>query len=73
MPFIYNVVELFDDFELQKAMKIFHLDRDNFQARVVTEIVTPALCRINVRLGYEADATHLARLLEQAINRVRSS
>lgn len=59
------------DAEIATAVVIFKQDRNNFHARVLSEIIEPNMARINKSLGQENDARYLAYAVEHVLNQTK--
>jgi len=63
-----TIGEIFTSDELERAQRLYETcPAGTFATRCAAEVVTPALPRINARLGQENDAKYLAYALEMAL------
>lgn len=56
--------DLFTDVQIDRALVIWRTDREHFHARVLSEVVEPAMAQINANTGQENDASYMAYMLE---------
>ncbi len=61
--------DIFTQAQIDAAMTIWLMDRNQFHKRVIAEIVEPAMPQINEKTGQENDAGYMAYMLEAVFMR----